>query len=387
MAALLILVPLLGLLILNLPVKQVMRKAAFPFACLIFIIQITIAVLESPHLFMIPINLLNPFFQVDFSLDYLSFVMLLCIGIVSLSSLIVARYTIHNEDKRFNFFNLLVLASIGMNGMVMVKDIFSLYVFLEAASLASFIMIAFHRNKEALEGSFKYFILSATATSLMLTAIALLFLASGGTGFSEVHNAFVQNPKSVFLLLSMGIFLAGALIKSGVFPFHWWVPDAYSTAPHATSILLAGIVTKIGGVYVLMRVMLSVFGPIPQANHILLILGILSVVTGALAALGQTDFKRLLSYSSISQIGYIILGLASGSTLGLVGAVFHFFNHATFKSLLFTNAAAVETQTGIRDLDQLSGLASRMPITGATSVIGMLSITLRSGKQAFIVMR
>jgi multicomponent Na+:H+ antiporter subunit D len=136
---------------------------------------------------------------------------------------------------------------------------------------------------------------------------------------------------------------------------------------------LAGIITKIAGVYALIRLVITVFGYNPALQNSLMVLGLLSIVIGALAALPQTNFKRMLAYSSISQVGYIILGLGCATPLAIAGAVFHFFNHATFKALLFTNAAAVEEQIGTSEMENLSGLSAKMPITGTTSAIALLS--------------
>jgi len=156
-------------------------------------------------------------------------------------------------------------------------------------------------------------------------------------------------------------------------PFHGWLPDVYTSAPAPASVLLAGIITKVAGVYALIRIVVSMLGFSASIQSILLFVGAVSVILGALAALTQSDFKRMLSYSSISQVGYIILGLGSGSVLGIAGAAFHIFNHASFKSLLFINSAAVESRLGSRDIDKMGGLAKQMPLTSLTSVIGSLS--------------
>ncbi|MDD5423545.1 MAG: proton-conducting transporter membrane subunit, partial [Candidatus Omnitrophica bacterium] len=156
-------------------------------------------------------------------------------------------------------------------------------------------------------------------------------------------------------------------------PFHGWLPDAYMAAPAPVSILLGGIVTKAAGIYTLIRMAASVFIFDERIRTMLMLLGTISILAGAFAALGQKNFKRMLAYSSISQIGYIVLGFGTGTALGIAGAVFHLFNHAIFKSLLFVNAAAVEKQVGTNDMQKMGGLSSRMPVTGATSVIGMLS--------------
>jgi multicomponent Na+:H+ antiporter subunit D len=175
-------------------------------------------------------------------------------------------------------------------------------------------------------------------------------------------------------MFALGLFLCGLFIKAGLFPFCGWLPDAYQAAFPPAGILMAGIVTKVVGVYALMRLVSSVFPFYYSLNLILMAVGVASVLFGALTCLTQNNFRRMLAYSSISQVGYIILGLGCGTTLGLAGAAFHLFNHAIFKSLLFINSQAVESQTGTNDMDKLSGLATRMPITGFSSIIGSLAV-------------
>jgi multicomponent Na+:H+ antiporter subunit D len=139
------------------------------------------------------------------------------------------------------------------------------------------------------------------------------------------------------------------------------------------SVLLAGIATKVSGIYALIRVTIHVFASDPALNEVLLCAGLLSILVGAFAALGQADMKRMLAYSSVSQVGYIVLALGCGTPLGVVGAVFHLFNHAVFKSLLFVNSAAVEERVGTTGMTRLGGLANCMPLTGATCAVAALS--------------
>jgi multicomponent Na+:H+ antiporter subunit D len=217
--------------------------------------------------------------------------------------------------------------------------------------------------------------LSAIASILILTGIGLLFLIVGDTSYAAIA-AFVGEHNGALgatLTLAFIAFTAGLLIKSGVVPFHTWVPDSYGAAPAAVSVLLGGIITKVSGVYVLIRVFHDVFLQNPAVGNVLLAMGLISVLLGALSAIGQDDIKRMLAYSSISQIGYILLGVATGSPLGYVGALLHFFNHATFKGLLFVNAAAIRMQTGERAMSNMGGLAARMPVTGVTAIIAFLS--------------
>ena len=373
MPSLLILLPLLGIIVLNLPLGNIMRRAAFSFAFCLFLIQIALAVFHYPGLWTNQLNAVDTFFKVTFSVDHLSFIVLLSIGIVSLTSLVVGRYTIKDDNDRFNFINLLIIASIGMCGIVMVRDIFSLYVFLEVTAVSAFILIAFEKQRPALEGAFKYIVMSAIATVMMLSAIALILLTTGDTSFDSIRQALFASNNNFIVKLAVGLFVCGLFIKGGLVPFHGWLPDAYSEAPSAVSVLLAGIITKVSGIYTLIRLVTAVFGFTVGIKSALLLIGIVSMLFGAFAALTQNNFKRMLAYSSISQVGYIIAGLGTGIALGVVGAIFHFFNHAIFKSLLFVNSAAVEKQTGTTDMNKMGGLSQNMPITGATSLVGFLS--------------
>ncbi len=373
MPSLLILIPLAGVVLLNLLPKRSMRAAAFWFAFILFCTQLIIAVFHSSYFYDAPQGALSSLFAARLFVDSLTFIALVCIEIVCLASLIVMRGTLTDGDQRFNFVNLLLIASIGMNGLVMTRDVFSLYVFLEITTVASVVLIALRRGKASLEGAFKYIMLSAVATMLLLIAISIFVCAAGDTGFFAIRDALTQSQGSSFLMFATALFLTGAFIKSGMFPFHGWLPDAYSSAPSAVSVLLAGIVTKICGIYVLMRFVVSVCPATPQLHSLLLFVGAVSVLAGATAAIGQKGLKRMLAYSSISQMGYIIMGVGCGTSLGMICAAFHFFNHALFKTLLFVNAAAVTQRFPRDDMDAMGGLAQKMPVTGATSVIGFLS--------------
>lgn len=365
-------IPLLAVILLNLaPRDWVSKKAAFYTAISVTVAQIALAV--AAGIMVKSGSLDNLRFIEKLSIDLFSAVTLFTIGLVGFVTLLISRESL--SRSKFSFFSLILLIITGMNGLVMVTDLFSVYVFVEVVSAASFVLIAINKSANELEGAFKYYMLSAVATILMLTAVGLLFLATGGTGFASV-SAYLQVQNGSYsnvVIAAFILYTAGLLIKSGVVPFHTWVPDAYSAAPAPVSVLLSGIVTKVSGVYVLMRVFRDVFLNNPAVGNVLTVLGLVSILIGALAAIGQNDMKRMLAYSSISQIGYIMLGVGTGSALGFIGAVFHFFNHATFKSLLFVDTAAIENATGTRDMDRLGGLAKQMPVTGISSIVAFLS--------------
>ena len=371
--SLFILIPLAAVLLVNLPLRRLLTPAAFWLGLLLALAQAAAAVLVPDHAWIAPLGVATRLLRFTPTADLLTRVALLTIGLVGATALMVARAWMADPERRFRFANLALLALAGMNGVALASDLFSLYVFLEVTAVSSFILIACGGERDALEGTFKYILLSAAASVLILAAVALLFVVAGSVSFGALHDVVPAAGRDPLVAAALVLLLAGLFIKSGIVPFHGWLPDAYSAAPAPASVLLAGIVTKTTGVYILMRAVTAVFTLDATVRALLLAGGTLSVLIGAFAALGQRDMKRMLAYSSISQVGYIILGLGAGSILGVAGALFHFFNHAVFKSLLFVNAAAVEQQAGTRDMDRLGGVAERMPVTGTTSVIGFLS--------------
>jgi multicomponent Na+:H+ antiporter subunit D len=361
---LLILIPFLALFLLNLFPKS---KAAFWTSLILFAAQALVPFAALSHITIAP---LESIFGFNLLLDKIGLVLILSTAIVGAAALITSWFTIKEDKEKLNFINLLLIAQTGINGIALVADIFSLYIFIEVTAIATFVLITLFRNKEALEGVLKYLILSVVATALMLSSIALFVLIAGGTSFAALKAVPLSNPLA---LIALVLFLCGLSIKGGLMPFHGWLADAYSAAPAAVSVFLAGIVTKASGLFTIIRLLTSLGGGSANVNQILMAVGAISIVGGALAALGQKDIKRMLAYSSISQMGYIIIAFAAGTNLGMIAALFHFFNHAIFKSQLFANAAAIEKQLGIRDMDKMGGLAARMPVTGTTSALASLS--------------
>lgn len=374
MVSLFILVPFILLLILNLPFKFLNAQFAFWLSAVLFLIQVILALIHSWLPWSnYPLSL-GQFFKFKLALDPLALIMLFTIGIVVFVSLLVAKSTMTTQKRYFNFINLLLISFIGMNATVLVADIFSLYVFVEVTAVAVFVLMAIEKNRFAIEGTFKYLVLSMIASIFILTSIAFFVLATGEISFAGIHSAFLANSNIVLLNFAAGLFLCGLFIKCGVVPFHGWVPDAYSEAQSAVSVLMAGIVTKITGIYVLMRLFSSVFVLRGHFENVIMLIGIISIVFAALAAFKQDNIKRMLAYSSISQVGYIILAIGCQTPLAILGAVLHFFNHAISKSLLFTNAASLEKKFGSTDMSIITGLGNQLPVTRTTSLVGLLSI-------------
>jgi multicomponent Na+:H+ antiporter subunit D len=368
--ALLILVPLAVLLLLNLPWRGSLRSAHSMSVLSLALAEIFAAVALPALMEAVELPFLERL-QFGLSADDLTRVLLASIGVVVAAALLVGQESLDDERQYRHFASLLIVSLTGMNATVLSSDFFSLYVFLEVTAVASFILIAIDRTLLAVEGAFRYLVLSAVATALMLGAVGLMLLSAGATSFEAVRSSL--SVGSPLARTGLVVFMLGLFIKGGMVPFHGWLPGAYASAPPAVSVLLSGIVTKASGIYALIRFAWSVYVPDQQISLVLLVAGTVSIVVGALAAIGQTDLKRMFAYSSISQVGYIVLALGASTELGVVAASFHLFNHSVFKSLLFVDSAAVESKLGTTDMTRMGGIGGKMPITSTTTGIAMLS--------------
>ncbi len=278
--------------------------------------------------------------------------------------------------NRRAYYSLILVSVAAMTGVVTAADFFTLYIYIEVLAVTSFALISTDDSPKGLEGALKYFLLSFPASALILGGIAVLMMTLGSLSYDNLHIFMSSDVPAGPVVFGAALMMLGFLIKSGVAPFHMWTPDAYQGAYAPVSAHLAGIVTKISGVYAVVRMasLLRFFdGRAQGLSALLMLLGLVSIAVGALAALRQTDLKRMLAFSSISQIGYIILAAGLGTPLALIGAVFHLINHATFKTVLFLNSASVEKATGTTDMDKLGGMEHAMPWTSWTSVIALFS--------------
>ncbi len=308
-------------------------------------------------------------------LDGLSSFMLVTINlIVSLSMVYAFSYMKAYTDK-WKFHALFMLMLTGMNGVVLSGDLFNLYVFLEMASIAGYVLVAFGIEPEDLEAAFKYAIMGIIASAFILLGIALIYGYTSTLNMADIAYVLASAPRGVVINFAAVLFIVGFSLKAALVPFHAWLPDAHSSAPTPVSAVLSGVFIKTLGIYALMRVFFNILGPTNKIFFIFMVLGLLSMVVGALLAIAQNDIKRMFAYSSISQVGYIIFALGIGTPLAILGGLFHLFNHAVFKSLLFLNAGAIEHATGTRNLNALGGLNNKLPLTGYTGLLGSMSIS------------
>jgi multicomponent Na+:H+ antiporter subunit D len=328
--------------------------------------------------------------------DGLTTLLLVAVNVIAFLCIVFSIRYMTTYTGLPKYYALFMLMVAGMNGVVVSGDLFNLFVFLEIASVASYALVAFGVEADELEAGFKYMILGSVASVMILFAVGTIYAVTGTLNMAdaarEIATRFGGPDMNPALLLAAAFFLMGFGLKAALVPFHAWLPDAHPSAPAPISAMLSGVVIKSLGVYAMCRVMFHVFGFATEAPSSVIIanamiwFSVLSIVVGGLMAVGQWDFKRLLAYSSIGQIGYVTLGigigarvLATGGTrtlagLAILGGLFHLINHAAFKSLLFLSSGAIQHATGTRDMKMLSGLGKRMPITSATTNLAALSI-------------
>ena len=323
---------------------------------------------------------------IGMEVDALSlFVGLIITAACALSSIYSIKY-MSKDDGLGKYYTLFLLLAGSMIGFVFTGDLFNMYVMLEIMTFAAIALTAFRTQKDkALEAGFKYLVIGGLGSSLILMGTALIYaqthtlniaqialeLNSGGDKFTPVT------------ILALALLLVGYAVKSFMVPCHTWPPDAHMSAPSSISMLLSGVMSKTG-VYGLIRILFMIF--MVSGNkalaYLVMIWGAITMVVGVSMALLQTDFKRLLAFHSVSQLGYVITGIGVGLTaadgianLGLMGGLYHMFNHASFKCLLFLCAGAVLYRVGTTDLNKVSGLGKKMPFTAVMFFIGAAAIS------------
>jgi multicomponent Na+:H+ antiporter subunit D len=308
------------------------------------------------------------------ALDGFSLLMLVAVSLVALAAGLFSIDYMEHYGAKANYYALYLVMVAGMNGLVLATDLFSVYVFLEVAAVASYALVAYGLGADELEAAFKYLMLSVAASAFLLAGIAIVYGMTGALEFSAVAAALKELNAGPVLGIASAGFLLGFGLKAALVPFHAWLPDAHPSAPAPISAVLSGLLIKVSGVYAMTRIFLNVFGLTPALSTVLMLLGAVSMVVAAFLALGQKDMKRMLAYSSISQVGLVVLGIGIGTPLGILGGLFHLFNHALAKGLLFLTSGSVQQATGTRDLAAMGGLAKRMPVTAAANLVGSLSI-------------
>lgn len=282
------------------------------------------------------------------------------------------------EPKRYLFYTSYLLCLTGLLGVTITGDAFNVFVFLEISSLSSYILISAGADRRALTASYRYLIFGTIGATFYLIGVGLLYQVTGTLNMADLARLLpaVENTRTVHA--AFAFIAVGLAMKAALFPLHIWLPNAYAYAPSVVSAFLASTATKVS-IYVLIRVYLTIFGAgfsfgMMGVGYALMPLAILAMFVGSAVACFQPDLKRMLAYSSVAQIGYMILGFSMATTLGLTAGILHLFNHALMKCALFLALGCVFYRTGSVHIDAMKGMGKRMPWTMGAFVAGGLSI-------------
>ena len=273
------------------------------------------------------------------------------------------------------FHGLYLLLTAGLLGMIATGDLFNLYVFLEISSLSAYGLLALRDGRSAV-ASFRYLLLGTVAGSFYLLGIGYLYALTGTLNMADASARLAAVGASPAYTVAVALIAVGLSIKLALFPLHGWLPDAYTYAPSPVTAFVAAVMTKVSA-YAMVRIFLFVLPPGGVAGEALMLLGwaaAAAAVAGSAMALAQTDVRRMLAYSSVGQIGYIVMGIAIGTPLALTGALLHILNHAVMKGCLFLSAGGVLYETGAADLDGYGGVARQMPFSMAAFTLAAASL-------------
>ena len=282
------------------------------------------------------------------------------------------------EDRIGLFYTCYLLCLTGLLGIVVTGDAFNLFVFLEIASLSSYTLISLGRDRRALTAAFQYLVMGTIGATFILIGVGLLYMMTGTLNMADLALRLPLEADTRTVRVAFAFLTVGASLKLALFPLHLWLPNAYTFAPSAVSAFLAATATKVG-VYVMLRFFFTIFGvefsfEAMPVGTILLILALIAMLVASTVALFQEDIKRMLAYSSVAQIGYIILGISLASVTGLTAGIIHLFNHALMKGALFMAMGCIFYRLGSVHIGDLHGIARRMPWTMAAFLVGGLSL-------------
>ena len=320
----------------------------------------------------------QPPIGIEFVIDPINGILAVLTTFIAFMVSIYSRPFVKDEDWLHigGYYTLFGLMTVGMCGMIITGDVFNLYVYLEVMSLSGYGLIAIGGRKSML-AAFRYLLIGTIGASLYLLGVGYLYAMTGTLNMADLAVRVAEHLNSPLFALAVACFVIGFGIKMALFPLHGWQPDAYTYAHPGSAALIAGIMSKVPS-YAMIRFLFYMFGVtntvVASVLNVIGILGVAGILIGSVMALAQYDFRRMLAYSSVAQIGYIAIGVAMGNMYGFIGAVLHIINHAFMKSALFLVIGGVEYRFGEVNLYRLGGLNKKMTLSTITVTLASLSM-------------
>jgi multicomponent Na+:H+ antiporter subunit D len=322
-----------------------------------------------------------PPWGIEYRVDMINAFVLVIVATIGVVVMPYARASVQREvenDRIALFYAAFVLCLTGLLGIAITGDIFNVFVFLEISSLSAYALIAMGQDRRALTAAYQYLIMGSVGATFIVIGIGLLYVMTGTLNMMDLAERLPAVASSRTIPVAFAFLAVGVSLKLALFPLHLWLPNAYTFAPSSVTAFIASTATKVA-VYMLLRFFFTVFGAafsfdVMRLDLILMPLAVVAILSMSLVAIYQENGKRMLAYSSVAQIGYMVLGISLASVLGVTAGVLHLFNHAVIKGALFMAMGCVMYRVGSVRIDAMSGLGRTMPFTMAAFVIGGLSL-------------
>ncbi|MEJ2515811.1 MAG: monovalent cation/H+ antiporter subunit D family protein [Gammaproteobacteria bacterium] len=329
-------------------------------------------------------------YGIELSVDSFGALLLLVLTGASTLALLAGKASLDQQletERQPLFLTAWLLVLAGLSGILVSGDAFNIFVFMEISSLASYILVAGGPNRRAMPAVFKYLIMGTIGATFYLIGVGLVYMMTGTLNLADIQVRIQDVEDLRPILVAAGFITVGLGLKAAVFPLHVWLPNAYNYAPHAATVFLAACATKVS-IYVLLAFDFVVFqqnllGHEAQFAAFLMPLAILGILAASAVAMFEPNLKRLLAYSSVAQVGFILLGASMVSQLGLTASLMHMFNHALAKGTLFLAVMCLAMRFATVELSGLAGAARQMPWTMGAFIVGGLSLIGIPGTAGF----
>ena len=307
--------------------------------------------------------------------DWLAILFVVMSQLVLLLGIVYALGSRDEVVQYPTFYTLFLLLATGLSGALLTGDLFNFFVFAELLVIAGTILTAVADDRYGTEAAFKYFYISLLAAAFLLLACGALYVSYGTLNMAQLGVAIAQDT-TLLALIATGLLLATFMVKSATVPFHFWQPDFHAAAPTAVSATLSSVVVKLG-VYGYLRLTTLLFvEQAPLIQNILLVAGIVGIVFGGLAAIGTHNAKRMLAYSTLAQLGFILVGIGWGTTLSVAAALVFTFNHALIKAAMLMLAGAIASRAPLKsaDFQKITAVGQLHPQMGILFFIGAMAL-------------
>ncbi|MEM9043072.1 MAG: monovalent cation/H+ antiporter subunit D family protein [Pseudomonadota bacterium] len=328
---------------------------------------------------------------IEYRIDALNGFVLFLVSLIAALVAIWMPQSIADEvapERQGWTYTMYLMALCGLLGMTITGDAFNIFVFMEISSLATYVLIAMGQDRRALVAAYQYLIIGTIGATFYVIGVGILFSMTGTLNLNDMAQIIPTIEAERPILAGGAFIIVGIGLKLALFPLHRWLPNAYAFAPSSATVFLAATATKVA-VYLLIRFTYSIFGDDllfdeNNAQVVLLILASLGMVMPSIIAVFQVNVKKMLAFSSVSQVGYMLMGIGIANVVGLTGGIAHMFNHAIIKAALFLAIGCVVYSTGIRRIEQLNGIGRTMPFTMAAFAIAGMGLIGVPGTAGFV---